>query len=734
MRKALGLSLVVILGCSSSPAPSARPVAFDAERAQVFRAASGSALTLPSAAAPAAVVAQYLVAHGASPATVASLRTARERPGRGGLTHLDLEQQVGGLRVLGAYARAAVTARGELVHLIQNLAAVGGAPATPAAATEQDALRAALALLHPSVTQLPAVAGRQGTVTTFAASPYFHAPPTVERVALLLATGELAEGFLVQTWSAGGNQLNHTTVDGHGQVVANEPRTADDSYRVFPRDPVTTPQVIVNGPGPTTASPLGWLSPGTHRTIDISGNNVHAYLDRIPDDLPDPGGSPVTDGNFLAVADLAVEPTTPVDQAVAIQNLFFLNNLVHDTLYRHGFDEAAGNFQQDNFGRAPHGGDPVNAEGQDGAGVDNANFATPPDGLSPRMQMFLWTGKGDHQVVVDPPSLTAGTYRAQGATFGPKLDPAGVPGDLVVANDGVGDTADACETVLNDLTGRIAVVDRGTCTFVTKVKNAQAAGAVAVVVINVRGDSIFTMGGTDATVTIPSVLVGRSDGAAIEAGLPAHGRVRLTDPPPVHRDGDLDSDIVWHEYGHGLTWRMIGSMQGPMAGAVGEGMSDVLAIVMNENDVVGEYAFDDPRGIRRFPYGSYPLTYRSVQGTEVHDDGEVYAAIGWRLFRDYAAAGLSKDALLDDLVDGMNFTPSSPKFEDMRNGILASIAASGGGRECLVWEAFAHFGVGVGAEAHAANGLGLTGPAATPVPPIRVTESFAVPAACAPAP
>ena len=50
------------------------------------------------------------------------------------------------------------------------------------------------------------------------------------------------------------------------------------------------------------------------------------------------------------------------------------------------------------------------------------------------------------------------------------------------------------------------------------------------------------------------------------------------------RDGDLDSDIVWHEYGHGLTWRMIGKMSGPLAGAIGEGMGDVLAVIANEDD------------------------------------------------------------------------------------------------------------------------------------------------------
>ena len=53
------------------------------------------------------------------------------------------------------------------------------------------------------------------------------------------------------------------------------------------------------------------------------------------------------------------------------------------------------------------------------------------------------------------------------------------------------------------------------------------------------------------------------------------------------RDGDVDSDIVYHEYGHGLTWRMIGGMQGRLSGALGEGMSDTVALYMNGDDAGG---------------------------------------------------------------------------------------------------------------------------------------------------
>lgn len=78
----------------------------------------------------------------------------------------------------------------------------------------------------------------------------------------------------------------------------------------------------------------------------------------------------------------------------AITNLFVWNNLCHDILFQHGFNEAAGNFQALNF-TSGGGGDPVLARAQDGTGINNATFSTPPDGSSPTMRMFLWDTQMD---------------------------------------------------------------------------------------------------------------------------------------------------------------------------------------------------------------------------------------------------------------------------------------------------------------------------------------------------
>lgn len=67
------------------------------------------------------------------------------------------------------------------------------------------------------------------------------------------------------------------------------------------------------------------------------------------------------------------------------------NNYIHDIFYQYGFDEPSGNFQENNFGRGGAQNDAVQANAQDGAGTNNANFATPVDGQRPRMRMYVWT-------------------------------------------------------------------------------------------------------------------------------------------------------------------------------------------------------------------------------------------------------------------------------------------------------------------------------------------------------
>ena len=511
------------------------------------------------------------------------------------------------------------------------------------------------------------------------------------------------------------NQLHHTTVDGDGRVLDIESRTANDSYKVFPVDPGKSAQTVIAGPGAgNDVSPAGWLGNGSQSTINIAGNNANAYLDTIENGQPDAGGTAVTTGNFLATADLTVAPTAAHNNEVSVQNLFYLNNVIHDILYRHGFNEAAGNFQIDNFGNGGEGDDPVRAEAQDGGGTDNANFATPPDGSRPRMQMFLWTGAGGtHEVVVNSP-VTA-NYGASPATFGPQLNTSGITGNVLVAVP-----ANGCTAITSPVAGGIAVIDRGACDFSLKVLNAQLAGAIAVIVANNQGaTATITMGPGEGAkkIRIPAVMISQNDGAALKQIPSPNATARRLAVLPLQIDSALDTDVVYHEYGHGLSWRMIGHMSRPLGGRHRRRQFRRYRDADQRRRRRGRVSRKQPGRNPRAPYAGYPLTYGDVTGAEVHADGEIYAAVVWRMIELF---GDRRNDLFDYVVDGMNFTPSKPVYENMRDGILASVANGSSPSDCtLVWEAFAQFGIGVGAHGD------LTGQAVT------ITESFDVPANCA---
>lgn len=681
--------------------------------ARILRASSG-ALTERSTESPATLATEYLLNH-SDLVRGEELELVGQNRSPNGVTHLRFQQRVAELRVHGAYAKVAVSPAGELIQVIEKLVPSTGLQLS-ARIDESDAVELAMEHLGYDLPASGALARQavEGQTTTFVKTPELYRGPSVERVAYMEEAGLLHLGFQVETWSKKDNLLHHTLVGGDGEVLAVELRTAQDSYNVFVEDPLKGAQQVVQGPGSGAgASPAGWLGAGSHTTINISGNNVSAYLDKDANNGPDAGGTAVTSGNFLTPSNLAVQPDTTENKAVAVQNLFYLNNVVHDILYSAGFNEAAMNFQINNFGNGGAGSDPVLAEAQDGSGTDNANFSTPSDGSSPRMQMYLWTGRAPNGLV----TVGSGTWGAFGSSFGGSLTQAGVNGALAIYNDGTGVTSDGCEASVGSLTGKMALVERGTCDFTVKVLNAQKAGATGVIIVNNVTGAAFSPGGTNAKVRIPSAMVTLEDGGVIRAQAGASSNLKSNPVTALQVDGDLDADIVFHEYGHGLTWRMIGSMSGSLAGAIGEGASDVVAYLINGDDTVAEYSYSSAGGIRRYPYTNYPLTYSDVTGTGVHNDGEIYAGAMWRVLENYIAAGLTPTDVLHDFVDGMNYTPATPAYEDMRDGMLQSTA--GTGRECLIWRGFAASGIGQGADGSISRRGVLT-----------ITESFTVPTSC----
>ncbi|KAI3649026.1 hypothetical protein MP228_006880 [Amoeboaphelidium protococcarum] len=184
-----------------------------------------------------------------------------------------------------------------------------------------------------------------------------------------------------------------------GKVIALVDWVSDATYEVYPvgvNDPHDGERVVLKDPAKlaSEASPLGWHAQGedeSDRFTTTAGNNVYAQenLDgktsgEINNYRPDGG----EDLDFRSKVDLKKSPKTYLDAAII--NLFYMNNVMHDLPYVYGYDEQSGNFQQNNFGRGGQDGDAVMANAQDGAGMNNANFATPPDGQTPKMRMYVW--------------------------------------------------------------------------------------------------------------------------------------------------------------------------------------------------------------------------------------------------------------------------------------------------------------------------------------------------------
>jgi extracellular elastinolytic metalloproteinase len=541
-----------------------------------------------------------------------------------GATHVFLQQTVNGLDVLNAVANINVASNGAVVSAYSSFVAT---MSTAAAASSN--LSAAQALTSfVSYVGLDLSSGVSSTSYSSA-----NVPASVIRfgdadVTLLSAPGVSRQAIPAQpvyipvkTGLELGWRLNVQMDDGShwfdaavsavdGGVKGIVDWVSGASYRVFVRpkeSPSDGGRTYHVDPQNTVASPFGW-----HDTNGVAGaeftttqgNNVTAYTDTDANNVPDPGSLP--DGGAGLVFDFPLMLATqqPADyRPAAVTNLFYWNNIVHDVLARNGFDEGSGNFQVTNYSGLGTGGDPVLAEAQDGSGTNNANFATPPEGTSPRMQMFRWT------------------------------------------------------------------------------------------------------------IAAPA------------------------------RDSDLDSGVIIHEYGHGLSNRLTGgpanssALQTIQSGGMGEGWSDFLALMLTQKTMdsanagrgIGTYVLgQDPTGagIRTKKY-SYDFsinnhTFADIIGsTSVHFVGETWATTLWDLnwaliegnsldsnlpkpglgFNSNLYTGTGGNNLLLKLViQGMKLQPANPSFLQARDAILqADLLLTGGANQATIWTVFARRGMGFSA-------------------------------------
>jgi hypothetical protein len=113
------------------------------------------------------------------------------------------------------------------------------------------------------------------------------------------------------------------------------------------------------------------------------------------------------------------------------------------------------------------------------------------------------------------------------SSFGSQLPNNLVTAAAVLVNDGTPITYNACETILNNLTGKVAIIERGGCNFVVKCLKAQNAGAIAVIVVNNQPGNL-SMGGTDPNITIPCMSISQADGAAIISSLQNNNPVTIS--------------------------------------------------------------------------------------------------------------------------------------------------------------------------------------------------------------
>jgi hypothetical protein len=160
---------------------------------------------------------------------------------------------------------------------------------------------------------------------------------------------------------------------------------------------------------------------------------------------------------------------------------------------------------------------------------------------------LVWSGKrvkNEAALVLDnrqyftvtSPAGIAGRYLYGTASFGPVATPANFTGDVVLgvdeANAAGPTTGDACTPLTNAaaVAGKIVLVDRGTCGFVIKAANVQAAGGKAMVVAdNAAGSPPPDLGGSDPNITIPAIRITQADGVTFKANLPV-GVTFVVDP------------------------------------------------------------------------------------------------------------------------------------------------------------------------------------------------------------
>ncbi len=753
------------------------------------------------APAPAATATESALTHlgrlsaawGVADTALPKLQGIGEVPAPGAATIARVRQTIDGLPVDGGELRVMVRGNGELVATNGVLVSadklrqaaqfpIGDAHAVARAVAhnfKRDFAPGALAQKELRRDGSRTVRGRHGGIDVQIA----RARKVWHDTGHMLIPAWVVEAYAGDVTSTSGDAFR-TMLTADGSRVISHRSLTDDiafNYRVFadatskqPADgpvadfsphptgtpngqfPAYVPSTLVSVDGLNT-NPTGgfdsWL-PSTR--TETFGNNVEAYTD-----LNAPTG--FTFGDFRATVtatrtfdrayDLNAGPlTSQAQQMAAITSAFYGINWLHDFWYDAGFNEAAGNGQDTNtFGGVDRGGedrDALLAETQDnalGGSLNNANMSTPADGLPPRMQIFVWTGKDDRKLTIQPANRTP---PVGGASFGPTSFDTTAP--IVLGVDGAGASVnDGCEPLTNTVTSQLVLVDRGNCSFKLKALNIQTAGGAGMILADNAVSPSPPALGNDAAITTPitigSLSVTNAEGATIKTELGA-GAVsgtshRLLGP---QLDGSLDSTLLAHEFGH-YVHRRLQVCTTPFCSAQSEGWGDFLALMSmaREGDNYdGAYPFSiyttqsfttDPGyfGIRRAPYSADPainaLSYRHMadgeplptnhpilvfgNNAEVHNAGEIWAQTMWEVYAALLKApgatfAATRAKMAKYVVSGLMMAPGNSTPTETRDAIL--LAASEEDRPIMM-AAFARRGMGSCAVTPPRNSVSFVG-------------------------
>ncbi|MCU7723563.1 M36 family metallopeptidase [Actinoplanes sp. KI2] len=360
-------------------------------------------LTGPSTQKPSTIALDYLAAHqdvfGLNAASVANLTLRQDYVDVEGTHHLSFVQSVGGVPVFGNGLKAHVAKNGRLIQIdgspLKALPATAAAPRLSAAGARDAAVKDVFGASTAKATKVDAGATRKTTFSDGgnAKLVYFQAAGGPR---LAWQTISVDEGYV------------HVVDAADGQILYRQSTVEADAGDVFYNYPGAT-----QGGTQKTISLSKWLPNDSPR---LAGNIAHVYSDINDDNVANPTEeiapsgkrsfqfpfvdfSSTVGGKCSAAFKCSWDPKTAYSWETnraqnAVQMYYFLGTW-HDHLLAKpiGFTRTAGNFEAVD-------GDAVQGQSDDGANTanglpdanhdNNANMNTPPDGISPRMQMYLF--------------------------------------------------------------------------------------------------------------------------------------------------------------------------------------------------------------------------------------------------------------------------------------------------------------------------------------------------------